>query len=518
MIAPRISLNSAPIGLPIRLAVRPLGEKPVRPLAEEIQWNSQTITITPGAFYILSSIAGRRVVDPIRWVLLDSLYEILAGGLQTIYPERQDLLASTFGEMLGAIVFSLSLSGSAEIVRLLDSSLGTTPDFLILESAKDGPVAHLLECKGTVKDVVNVNERGRIDLCSDIRSFRKKARQQLENVSWSQVRKGQSVIAQVSRSVLADSASSRNLAVVCVPDDRLLRMTQRARVRMPRHSCCSTTDCLECVRQSPSQTNIIAALYRESVPPGTRFDNSLREFVANYRNVQRAKWSRNDTIFTREFNHLLDDSTLSTWKVDRETVASLAGGLFEAGILEGIDTREVNADVLFHMIPQVSQGAFNRLLSTAQSAQETWEARHSETLTQEQFESTLTENRWTQGTGKFLINQMTSSQQSIYGSAERDERSNTTVTRLSVRHLNEATFDALEQYIGKLIRPLRDGRGFEWQDEYYELGGKRISLGASWDEFPYPNPSPSRPLPGITAWVSRDGRAEIIVRRRPENA
>lgn len=515
MIVPRISLKSVPFDLPIRLAVRPLGEKPVRPLAAEIQANTDTITITPGAFYILSNIAGRRVVNPIRWVLLDSLRDILTNGLPTVFPERQDLLASTFGEMLGAIVLAINLGSDVEIVRLLDSSLGTTPDFLILENANNGQVAHLLECKGTVKDVVNVNERGRIDLCSDIRSFRKKGRLQLENVTWSKVRRGQSVIAQTNRSALADSASSKNLAVVCVPDERLLRMTDPS-VSKPRHSCCDTTHCLECVKFSRYQSNVIAVLYREGISPGTKFDNSLSQFVSRYRNAERAKWSRNDAVFAREFNQLTASSNISTWQVDQETVALLATGLIEAGILEGIDIRETYGELLTELVPEDSKASIDRLLSTARSVQETWETRRSETVNQEKFESTLLENQWIQGTGKLLVNNLRSNRESIYGSAERDERSDATVTRLSTGQANENAFNALRDYAGKLISSLRGNRSVNWQDEYVESIGKRIELGVSWDEFPYPNPSRDLDLPGITAWVSRDGRAEIIVRRRTD--
>lgn len=515
MIAPRIGLKSVPFDLPIRLAVRPLGEKPVRPLATEIQANTDTVTITPGAFYFLSNIVGRRVVNPIRWVLLDSLRDILTNGLPTVFPERQDLLASTFGEMLGAIVLALKLSGKVEIVRLLDSSFGTTPDFLILETTKNGQVAHLLECKGTVKDVVNVNERGRIDLCSDIRSFRKKGRLQLENVTWSKVRRGQSVIAQTSRSVLVDSASSKNLAVVCVPDERLLRMTDPS-VPKPRHSCCDTTHCLECIKYSRSLGNVIAVLYREGISPGTKFDGSLSQFVAHYRNAERAKWSRNDSVFVREFNQLVESSNFSAWHVDQETVASLATGLLEAGILEGIDIREAHGELLTEIVPQDSKASIDHLLSTARSTQETRETRRPETMTQEIFESTLLENQWTQGTSKLQVNNLRSNRESIYGSTERDERSDTTVTRLSTGQANENAFNALRGYVEKLISSLRENRPVNWQDEYVESIDKRIELGVSWDEFPYPNPSRDLDLPGITAWVSRDGRAEIIVRRRTD--
>lgn len=39
---------------------------------------------------------------------------------------------------------------------------------------------------------------------------------------------------------------------------------------------------------------------------------------------------------------------------------------------------------------------------------------------------------------------------------------------------------------------------------------KRFPIGESWDLFPYPNSRSG--FPGITAWLTNDGKAEIIVR------
>ena len=83
MSIPRITLWTEPLIVPVRL----VKEQPFRrsdgrrqTLAEQtraIQKSDETIKITPGAMYILSTIAGRRIVEPIRWVLLDSLRDIL---------------------------------------------------------------------------------------------------------------------------------------------------------------------------------------------------------------------------------------------------------------------------------------------------------------------------------------------------------------------------------------------------------------------------------------------------------
>lgn len=78
-----------------RLSIRPFDDIRLDKQVVEIQKSKHRyITITPGALYILSSIAGRRMTEPARWILFDSLRDILNGNLRSQYPEKQDLLST----------------------------------------------------------------------------------------------------------------------------------------------------------------------------------------------------------------------------------------------------------------------------------------------------------------------------------------------------------------------------------------------------------------------------------------
>jgi hypothetical protein len=114
MPVPRITLWSPPLQTSLRLAVRPFNDHHLEDQALKIHADDRPVRITPGTMYILSSIAGRRMPESVRWVLLDSLQEILDRELCTEQPERQDLLASTFGEVLGALFLALELGGSRD--------------------------------------------------------------------------------------------------------------------------------------------------------------------------------------------------------------------------------------------------------------------------------------------------------------------------------------------------------------------------------------------------------------------
>src|SRR6266581_3715492 len=104
MSAPRITLWTDPFKMPLRLSVSTFSDD-IRKHVNDIQTEPlQIIEMTPGALYILSCIAGRRMPEPIRWALFDSLRDILNGKLRTLHPERQDILVGTFGELLGAVI------------------------------------------------------------------------------------------------------------------------------------------------------------------------------------------------------------------------------------------------------------------------------------------------------------------------------------------------------------------------------------------------------------------------------
>jgi hypothetical protein len=155
MIAPRITLWTEPLNMPLRMSVRPFEQaKIVEEQAKDIQFRrpARMIEITAGSFYILSTVVGRRMTESARWILFDSLREILKGDLRTIYPEKQDLLAATFGELLGVILLAFYLGGTIEVIRLLDSQHGKMPDYLLIQTTSSNQtgssaatvLAHLL--------------------------------------------------------------------------------------------------------------------------------------------------------------------------------------------------------------------------------------------------------------------------------------------------------------------------------------------------------------------------------------
>ncbi|MDP9310841.1 MAG: hypothetical protein M3R24_08095 [Chloroflexota bacterium] len=192
------------------------------------------------------------MAEPIRWVLLDSLNDILSGNLRNDYPEGQDLLASTFGEMLGALLMAFRLKGEVEIVRLMETNSGKTPDFLIFEQTLNGKLAHLLECKGSVEDVRNINQRAskRLDVCQHIRDFRGRGEEQLDQVVLKDLKVGPMVITHRKNLSfgLAQGVVTKNLVITCVPDGRILRLLDVTITQAPRGACAGKhhqcTDCM----------------------------------------------------------------------------------------------------------------------------------------------------------------------------------------------------------------------------------------------------------------------------------
>ncbi len=102
----------------------------------------------------------------------------------------------------------------------------------------------------------------------------------------------------------------------------------------------------------------------------------------------------------------------------------------------------------------------------------------------------------------------------IYGSVQYEDRA-IIVIRLTSAKMDYA---ALKYYVVGLITQIRDpyATAITWQKEYFQENNReQFLVGESWDEFPYPHPSVDA-LRGFTAWLARDGRAEIIVRKRDD--
>jgi hypothetical protein len=257
------------------------------------------------------------MTEPARWILFDSLWDILDGHLRTQYPERQDLLASTFGELLGVVLLALHLGGEVEIVCLLDSNYGKTPDFLLLQTTSTGQtVAHILECKGRVDDVHNVNEHiapaSEFDLCREVRRLRTKARAQINTVDLSQVKVGSKTVMRQKKMPfgLAQLAATKNILISTVPDGRI-RPYHAPLVQFARRPLCGlrgiTCDmCMANRTQVPAQANVISVLYQGKIKRASPLGSELAHFIEQYQTVQRAAWSGNDTFFGASLDAFID--------------------------------------------------------------------------------------------------------------------------------------------------------------------------------------------------------------------
>jgi hypothetical protein len=509
---PRISLWTPEFHMPVRLAIRPFTDHRLDAQAQQIQADTQKpITITPGAMYILSSIAGRRIVEPIRWVLLDSLRDILIGNLRTEYPERQDLLAATYGEILGALLLALQLGDKVEIVRLLESNNSQTPDFLLLEPTSDGEVAHLLECKGVVADVHNINQRSALDVCQCIRSFRTSGKKQLDQIKMRTVKSGPRVVTRNFRHGLGKSVATKNLTVVYVPDARIPRLID-PRVQFPTYQRCAGqgADCIQCLTSSVDyrHSNIISVLHQERVASRT-LNKGLMGFIRRYRSVQRALWSEDDDGFVSELNRLIEylstrEPSSGVWG----TTTLLTSTLFEAGVALALDVREAQMEYLREFSPPPIRDRIDWDLNRFQR----WEGQERPELTRlsvERFFSRV-------GSGEIasqekLLLDMPEHPHGIRGAAERYNAN--TIVRLTVNRPSAEAFETLKIRIENLIEQSSRRRDIDWHKEYVEQGGTRLDFGISWDKYPYPHPKRAN-LPGFTAWVAYDGRAELIIRRR----
>ncbi len=297
-----------------RLSIRPFDDTSLEMQAAGIQKSKyRFITITPGALYILSSIAGRRMTEPARWILFDSLRDILNGNLRTQYPEQQDLLASTLGELLGVILLSQHLGGSIEIVRLLESNHGKMPDFFLIQTTSTAQTAHLLECKGRVEDVRNINSRiTEYDLRQELRNFRKNAIEQIEKIDFSQAKPGARTVIQTSKLPFSISqvAATENIVISSVPDTRIIDQCRSSVKFACRKKCSPRVTCNMCITniQDSSQANLVGVLHQRKIPSKSKRGQALLPFIARYHSVQRAAWSGNDIFFGVLFNYFITHS------------------------------------------------------------------------------------------------------------------------------------------------------------------------------------------------------------------
>ncbi len=544
MTIPRITLWTQPFRLPFRLALEGFNDGALSKQARQVQRKHDFITITPGAMYILSQAAGRRITEPVRWVLLDSLSDILAGKLRTEYPERQDLLAATFGEILGALVLSLQLGQNVEIIRLLESNNIQTPDFILLERSGNIVKGHLLECKGSVLDVNNVNQRKKVDVCQDIRNARRRGDAQLENIELDKLKTGSGIMLGQSQiaSGLTASMTSKNLSVVVVPDGRLPGSIAST-VEMATRQACHRVNCVQCLSsKSPSLAgNLITVLHRETLSPQRSLDNELRIFLQTYQNVQRALWAEHDREFTERANLLINFIPRSDLPDSmKRSLPVMIVPTLEVGANYNLDLTDLNFESLWALLDDIplprefelSEFRLSDLLQTIfmeKSRQDIAQERKMsfnqyEFISMADFDVVVRELHTSEPerAPKILTSPDTprlgrdaqnfdDDSPGISRVAEYYPFENATRLRLFVDRISAKSYNALKREAERLISNFRrNSQLINWQLEYFEYQGKKWKLGESWDKFPHPHIS--NELPGITAWIARDGRAEIIVR------
>jgi hypothetical protein len=522
---PRISLWTRGVDIPFRLVKRPFDEYYLTAQAEEIQQASpEILRITPAAMYILSSITGRRIVDPIRWVILDSLQDVLTGNLRTIYPERQDLLASTFGELLGALFFALQLKGNIEIIRLLESNDSKVPDYAILQSQGNDSILHLLECKGIVGDVRNINQRQNLDVCKRIRRFRKAGLDQLRQVG-PEVSSGPRVKVQSSNpdSLISRNTSSINLSVAYIPDARILTLIQND-VEFAERACCTKygINCLKCLDSGFSDhTNVINVLHREQTGISTSIRSDLRDFFNAYRVAQRDLWAEDNWHFISSIRNLARLAIESDYD---SNIYQLAVTLLEEGTRCGFNLREIEDSDWFNILQDSSQ--YDRMRQLRRkirkrdyrfTANETQSVKRKTipAYIEEYLRSDPHDLRNTHF-GTTLIFRDGVAGHKINGTVSF--HNDTALIRLTMESSRQTEYETLRSFATDAIRQIRNNsRPIEWREAKIELPEKeqKLSFGECWDEFPYSHPSAN--IPGITAWVSRYGRAEITVRTDTPN-
>lgn len=581
MSIPRISLWTKPFIMPLRLATNlSFRNGAVRELfttqAEQIQDNHRVLSITPGAMYILSSVAGRRIVDPVRWVLLDSLRDVLDGELRTREVEHQDLLDSTFGEILGALCTALCLEGDAEIIRLVEGSKGKSPDFFVIERLPGGVRRyHLLECKGSVQDVNNINARDEIDLCAQIRQRRNDAEEQLRYFLTENAILKSGVTLSTHKSSKAKSgghkkpfkpwhyAASINAAVVCVPDGRI--PTESTVTKRPKRACCQTApqQCLSCITApsgSAASANAIIALFTENVSQTPNLQNNLARFLASLRQANHAVWAEDEQALNSAAQEAIlatdearDDPELQTAEV------TLIVNVLEEAVRQDFNLDENTVGLLFAPQTAEDQTRIEQIITTSRRRRDRPRRREESRVSEvEEIGARLIDmprqTKLIVRTGFYSLGLMVPD--AIEGTAHSDGEAAIVrlITNLTKVRSNEEdgalVYEAFRQVVERLIETIRretyqrfrerfKGRSgpdyvastVSWRPEEATLilqpgptsasnsffstpqqqaTTSTIQLGHSWDQYPYPNGYYG--LPGITAWVARDGRAEIIVR------
>ncbi len=391
---------------PLRLAKTRLDEHLLKGQINQLTSGTYTLSLSSDALSILSHLTGRRLTESIRRVLHTSLVEILDGSLRSTTPEKQDLLTSTFGELLGVAVRACQIGGALSIVRLIESSRTNSPDFLMMQGGSSSVSFHLLECKGTTEDLPSVIQRNGVSICKKLRQHRNTGALQLKVRDWSAVEFGATihVLGTFGRYL---GIGTKAVTATSVPDGRLMF----GRVSAPNVdvSACKSAgrNCLHCIVPAGKAraplfgtdrydiANIISVV---SVDEFAKVPSDIYEaFWRHYLEISKAEWIEHGSTAARHLSkacsivHALTEDALASAPVPitgelgaaakrvRRALAVVLFNAFEhllARVIPGV--RQASQDVLSLMQATVEhpeemgkyRAVINRLLNVPSSEPE----------------------------------------------------------------------------------------------------------------------------------------------------
>jgi hypothetical protein len=317
--------------------------------------------------------------------------------------------------------------------------------------------------------------------------------------------------------------------------------------------------------------NIISVLYHEQMTD-KGIQEQLLNFLAHYRTAQRSIWSGNDFFFNREW-HIIIERVIraADLRAFLPSVLFMVITLVEAAVGEDLTSFDFQVEPLRDIAPEELKNILQEVDAQFRQArefsrgeerqandrfdpgnipglsddittrefpvggdetpfseegfEERWKAAHAAAHEQVEIEPSNAERKWyadepgivkvkdfiERETAAKLLMGSPMLNDYVYGAARREDDLTIIIRLVSLTR----NYVALKTYVEGLIASLRfpNAPPPDWEMEYLkEENQKPFVVGESWDEYPYPNPNSSR-LPGITAWLSVDGRAQIIVRK-----
>ena len=233
--------------IPIRLAtVDLLPSMKLHKQTDEIRKPAGQLEFDDITVEILLSVSGRRLAPSAARAVAPSMWETLSGQLNSSSDEPQDAFTSTYGELLGLMLRIAQLGGHLDIVRIIESNEGPSPDYLLISRAGHGRTYHLLECKGSSVDhhAVQRTHGSSLYICESLAAQRNEARAQLDS-RLAYGRFGNSV--SVSKTgVLTLPAHSAAISCVSVPDGRMAAAWQQLLQPITTRACAKLT-CSPCI-------------------------------------------------------------------------------------------------------------------------------------------------------------------------------------------------------------------------------------------------------------------------------